>query len=205
MNNKFKLNWNLTESRGLLLGGILITALIGFEIFNYDTTRYALLNLVGGLQFVGLEWGGILAFAFCGIDFAGLIRLFTPEQGMDEPKEIWLLTGAWLIGATMNAMMTWYAVSVAIAGRQVGTTLVTTADMLTYAPIFVAVLVWLTRILFIGSISVAADKMLHQPARTRSRPRSSPRRAPLRANGRYATHRTQAGQDNFREEFFNNE
>ncbi|MCA9947691.1 MAG: hypothetical protein KC449_29625, partial [Anaerolineales bacterium] len=122
----------------LVIVGILISALIGFEIFNFDTTQYALRNLFGGLRFAGIEWAAILAFAFCGIDFAGLIRLFTPQIGFDEPKEVWLLTGAWLIGATMNAVMTWYAVALAINGRSLGTALISYNDLLYYAPIFIA-------------------------------------------------------------------
>lgn len=196
MNSNLKLNWDADRSRGLVLGGILVAALLGFEVFNFDTTKYALLNLFGGQRFVGLEWAGILAFAFCGIDFAGLIRLFTPEQGLDEPKEIWLLTGAWLLGATMNAIMTWYAVSVAVAGRNVGTTLVPSADILYYAPIFVAILVWLTRILFIGSISVAGDRMFHGQGSRGSRPR----RAPRGANGR--ARRNRANRESYQEDFF---
>lgn len=164
----FSPNWNLNNGRHAVLGAILIAALIGFEIFNFDTTQYALLNLFGGLKFIGLEWAAILAFAFCGIDFAGLVRMFTPEQGWAEPKEVWLLTGAWLIGATMNAMMTWYAVSLAIANRSVGVGMISQVDIQYYAPIFVALLVWLTRILFIGSLSVAADRLNKRPGQPRS-------------------------------------
>ncbi|MCA9927911.1 MAG: hypothetical protein KC419_05525 [Anaerolineales bacterium] len=178
MRKLMSVRWNAREGRGILLGGILVAALVGFEIFNFDTTKFALQSLFGSRRFVGMEWAAILAFSFCGIDFAGLIRLFTPEQGVNEPKEVWLLTGAWLLGATMNAVMTWYAVSVAIAGRELGTVVVTSADVLLYAPVFVAVLVWLTRILFIGSISVAGDRMLHS-----GRAAAMPRRAPIRANG----------------------
>ncbi|MCA9876050.1 MAG: hypothetical protein KC441_20395, partial [Anaerolineales bacterium] len=100
--------------RKAVIGVILIVALLAFEIFNFDTTRYALQNLLGSVQFLGLQWAAILAIAFCAIDFAGLVRLFTPEQGSAEPKEVWYLMGAWLLGATMNAVMTWWAVSLTL-------------------------------------------------------------------------------------------
>ena len=144
--------------RQLPVGIILAVALIGFEFFNFDTTKYALHHLFGELTFAGVNWAAILAFAFCGIDFAGLIRLLTPEIGRAEPKEVWLLTGAWLLGATMNALMTWYAVALVIANRPVGVGTVSQLQIQTYAPIFVAILVWLTRILFIGSLTVALDQ-----------------------------------------------
>jgi hypothetical protein len=69
-----------------IMGAILVVALLAFELFNFDTTRYALSNLLGDVRFVGISWASILATAFCAIDFAGLARLFTPEQGRDEPQ-----------------------------------------------------------------------------------------------------------------------
>ncbi|HEX2981861.1 MAG TPA: hypothetical protein VHO48_16495, partial [Anaerolineaceae bacterium] len=94
--------------RGMAFGVIIIAALIAFEIFNYSTTEYALSDLLGDLRFAGVRWATILALAFCGIDFAGIARLFTPEEGAEEPTEVWYLFGAWLLAATMNAMLTWW-------------------------------------------------------------------------------------------------
>ncbi len=65
--------------RGLLFGTIIIAALLAFEFFNYSTTEFALHDLLGDLEFLGIAWATILAIAFCGIDFAGIARLFTPE------------------------------------------------------------------------------------------------------------------------------
>ncbi|NJN44180.1 MAG: hypothetical protein HC806_05280 [Anaerolineae bacterium] len=87
-------------------------------MFNYSTTEFALTDLLGDLEFAGVRWATILALAFCGIDFAGIARLFTPEQGADEPTEVWYLFGAWLLAATMNAMLTWWGVSIAILEHQ---------------------------------------------------------------------------------------
>lgn len=144
-------------SRKTAVGAILIVALIAFEIFNFDTTRYALQNLLGDVEFLTLQWASILAVAFCSIDFAGLIRLFTPQRGWDEPKEVWYLMGAWLLGATMNAIMTWWAISLTLLNHNFGNEVLGREQLLLYVPIFVAVLVWLTRILFIGAFTVAGE------------------------------------------------
>src|SRR4030067_1058750 len=104
--------------RGLLFGIIIITALLAFEFFNYSTTVFALTDLLGNLEFLSLRWATILAIAFCGIDFAGIARLFTPEEGNNEPAEVWYLFAAWLLAATMNAMLTWWGVSIAILNHQ---------------------------------------------------------------------------------------
>ena len=59
------------------LGMIILTALVAFEMFNFTTTEYALNDLLGNLKFAGILWSTILSIAFCGIDFAGIARLFT--------------------------------------------------------------------------------------------------------------------------------
>lgn len=168
-----------TFQRQTVIGVILVVALFAFEVFNFDTTRFALQNLLGRMNFVRVEWATILAIAFCAIDFAGLAHLFTPEQGADEPKEVWYLMGAWLLGATMNAMMTWWAVSLTLLNHQLGNEVLSREQLLQVVPIFVAVLVWLTRILFIGAFTVAGDHLFRGETTATGRP--LPTQAPLRA------------------------
>lgn len=111
---------NVAFPKQALIGLILVVALLAFELFNFDSTRYALNNLLGSVNFLGVSWAAILAVAFCAIDFAGLARLFTPQRGAEEPREVWYLTGAWLLGATMNAIMTWWAVSLTLLNHDFG-------------------------------------------------------------------------------------
>lgn len=144
-------------------------ALVAFEIFNYTTTDHALADLLGDLTFASIPWSTILAIAFCGIDFAGIARLFTPEQGLDEPKEVWYLFGAWLLAATMNAILTWWGVSLAVAGHSVQSSAVIAPQTITgVVPVFVAVMVWVIRILIIGTLANAMDRMLHPGVERRS-------------------------------------
>ncbi|MCF6277188.1 MAG: hypothetical protein L3J16_00335, partial [Anaerolineales bacterium] len=134
--------------RGLLFGYILLAALLSFEIFNFGTTDFALRDLLGDLRFLGLRWATILALAFCGIDFAGIARLFTPEQGREEPAEVWYLFGAWFLAAAMNAMLTWWGVSVAIINHAAaGSAMLTQVTLTKTIPVLVAFMVWLTRVL----------------------------------------------------------
>jgi len=146
--------------RGLAFGVIIVTALLAFETFNYSTTDYALTDLLGDLSFMGVRWATILAIAFCGIDFAGIARLFTPEDGADQPGEVWYLFGAWLLAATMNAMLTWWGVSLAILNHEtLGSAVIERGMLVRVVPIFVSVLVWLIRVLIIGTFSVAGDRL----------------------------------------------
>lgn len=153
----------LRLQRGFLFGFLIVAALLAFELFNYSTTDFALTDLLGDLSFLGIGWATILSLAFCGIDFAGIARLFTPEQGVDEPHEVWYLFGAWMLAATMNAMLTWWGVSIAILNHQtLGNAVVERELLLKVVPIFVAIMVWLSRVLIIGTISVAGDRLFSQ-------------------------------------------
>lgn len=155
-------------SKQALIGLLLVLALFAFEIFNFDTTEFALESLLGAKSFAGLKWATVLAIAFCAIDFAGLARIFTPQTGADEPKEVWYLMGAWLLGATMNAVMTWWAVSLTILDHEFGNEVLSREQILDYVPIFVAVLVWLTRILFISAMAIAGEQFLAGRANTQA-------------------------------------
>jgi hypothetical protein len=157
--------------KGLFLGVLITTALVAFEMFNYSTTDFALRDLLGDLKFLGISWATILAIAFCGIDFAGIARLFTPEQGADEPKEVWYLFGAWFLAATMNAMLTWWGVAMAVVNHEVRSASVIDSETLVkVVPIFVALMVWIIRILIIGTISIAGDRLFSSAHRRANLP-----------------------------------
>lgn len=167
--NPFDLNMgkmfsSLVNQRTKIFGLMIIGALLAFEVFNYSTTEFALNDVLGSLTFLGIRWATILSIAFCGIDFAGVARLFTPEQGADEPAEVWYLFGAWILAAAMNAALTWWGVSVAIANHvSQGTAVINSATIQTVVPIFVAVMVWVIRIMIIGTFSLAGERMFGQP------------------------------------------
>jgi len=147
--------------RGAAWGGMILVALLAFEIFNFSTTQFALLDVLGNLEFAGMRWASILAIAFCGIDFAGIARIFTPEQGRDEPAEVWYLLGAWFLAAAMNASLTWWGVSVAIVNHSSasGDAVISATTMTKVVPIFVAAMIMFIRVLLIGTFSVAGDRL----------------------------------------------
>jgi len=148
-------------NRGAAWGMMIIGALLSFEVFNFSTTQFALHDMLGDLTFAGIRWATILAIAFCGIDFAGIARIFTPEQGRDEPAEVYYLFGAWLLAAGFNATLTWWGVSVAIAnnGNLQSGAVLSAATLTKAVPIFVAVMVWLVRLLIISTFSLAGDRL----------------------------------------------
>lgn len=174
--------------RGSIFGFIIIGALIAFEIFNYGTTEFALNDLLGDLQFAGLRWSTILALAFCSMDFAGIARLFTPEKERKDSIAVWYLLGAWFLAATMNAMLTWWAVSLALLGHNgLGNELLGRESLVSGVPIFVAVLVWLIRVLIIGTFTMTGEHLFPQRAtrpllRFKQPQDPTPRRIPRRSS-----------------------
>ncbi len=167
MNRSMPIKFNIlpliqsaAKNRGLIFGGIILTALLAFEVFNYSSTAFALQDILGDLSFGSLSWATILAVAFCGIDFAGIARIFTPEQGRDEPAEVWYLFAAWLLAAGFNATLTWWGVSVAVLKHSAeGGTLLGQETMTNIVPIFVAGMVLLIRVLLINTFSIAGDRI----------------------------------------------
>lgn len=166
--------------RPSVFGLLMIGALIAFETFNFGTTEFALKDLLGDLSFAGLHWATILAIAFCGMDFAGIAHLFTPGRAHKGSPGLWYLLGAWLLAATMNAILTWWAVSLALLSHEgLGNEILGREALLSSVPFFVAALVWLIRVLMIGTFTsmgrniFASGRTARPSPNRRPRPRSS--------------------------------
>ena len=159
-----------TIHRNLAWGALVIGALVAFEIFNFSTTEFAMRDLLGELRFGGLAWSTILALAFCSIDFAGIGHMFSNgPKAAKQGLEIWYLFAAWLLAATMNAMLTWWGVSIAIINHgTLGNGMVSRATLLQVVPAFVAVMVWLIRVLIIGTIITSIGKLFTKKADERN-------------------------------------
>ena len=176
------------HKRGLIFGGIILLALLAFEVFNYSSTLFALTDILGDLSFGPLRWATILAFALCGIDFAGIARIFTPEKGRDEPAEVWYLFAAWFLAAGFNSMLTWWGVSVAILKHSAeGGVLVGQDAMTKIVPVFVAGMVLLIRVLLINTFSIAGERIFslaeERPSQYQNKPyyRPAPSNEPAHA------------------------
>ncbi len=134
-----------TVSRKMIIAAILSVALLAFEIFNFDTTQYALRDLLGDVRFMGILWATILAIAFCAIDFAGLVRIVTPQRGQRRAQgrlvPHWRLVPGH-VGQRHHDMVG--CVTDACLNHDFGNEVLSREQLLRYVPIFVAALVWLT-------------------------------------------------------------
>lgn len=132
----------------------IFAALVVFEVFSYSTTSFALRTLFGNLSTGGMRWASLLAVAICCMDIAGIICLFLPVVNPTQLKRDPRLFSAWLLAAVVNTWLTWHGISLAIAIRQAQIGWVVDVEVLTKTlPIFIAFLIWLIRILLIGSLS----------------------------------------------------
>jgi hypothetical protein len=149
----------LKSQKGLVYIVVIVMALFAFEAFNFGTTDYALTDLLGDLKFFGIRWATLLSIAFCAIDFTGIAKLFAPQTDQKEANSGWYMFGAWILAATMNAILTWWGVVMAMENHSVLSAAIVNASSIGKAvPIFIALMVWVIRILLIGSLSQQWDR-----------------------------------------------
>ncbi|MEA4906604.1 MAG: hypothetical protein VB089_03225 [Anaerolineaceae bacterium] len=173
----------LLQQRSALFGLILAAALVSFEMFNYSTTFFALNDLLGEQRFIGIRWATILTIAFCGIDFAGIARIFVHDDDQEDARGMWYLFFAWLLAATMNAMLTWWGVSMAIANRTLVSSVILDASLITHAvPVAVALVVWVTRFLLISTFSFSGRHIFAQADEREEQPPVRPESRQPRVN-----------------------
>jgi hypothetical protein len=127
--------------------------LIVEEAMNLTNTQrnFALRDILGNQGSGFLTWPMILSLAFCGMDIAGIAKILASPKEDTGNKSSWYLLGAWVLAAAMNAGLTWWGVSVAIYNQPAHAVMI--IDPMTYVtvvPVFVAVMVWVIRVLIIG-------------------------------------------------------
>jgi hypothetical protein len=142
---------------------IIVAALAAFEVFNFSTTDFALRGMFGSQSVGWVAWSTILALAFCAMDFAGIARLLAPRGEEAESRGSWFLLGAWVLAAAMNAGLTWWGISIAVYNLPVETALI--LDPMTFViavPVLVALMVWVIRILIIGTLVSSLNNVLYK-------------------------------------------
>ena len=143
-------------NRGAAWGMMIIGALLAFEIFNFSTTQFALLDVLGDLSF-GVSAGKHPGNCLCGIDFAALPASSRPN-GSDEPKEIYISLAPGF-GSCFNAMLPGGVFQLhRHHASQYGGAVISTATM-TKLCISRAAMILLIRVLIIGTFSLAGDRL----------------------------------------------
>lgn len=130
--------------------GLFALALLTLELANAATTFWALDNLMGAAGAFGLSFAVMLTIGLGALDTGGLFRLFGPQADNARPFALWCVLLAWLLCATANAVLTWWAVSSAMAEHATGNVVLSDAQLLDVTPAALAVALWVIRILFVA-------------------------------------------------------
>lgn len=137
-----------TLPTALLMGA----ALLALELTNAATTWYALDSLIGSVGVYRASFAILLTFGLTTLDAGGVYRLFHPATAGQTNRSfgLWAFMGAWLLCATTNAIATWYTISLAIVSNAAGTAILSTQQLLTVAPVFLALGLWLMRLMLVA-------------------------------------------------------
>ena len=156
---------------------MLAIGMLSFELFNYATTELGIKSLIGDGKVLSISIASVFAIAFCFADIGGIARVFTPQTSLsDEPLEVYLAMGGWIIAAIINAGMTWYALLTMMSGRALGNEIVSQEALLTYAPFIGALATLLVRFMLVNSIVIGIESK-GKPVSSAKRP-SMPIRRP---------------------------
>jgi hypothetical protein len=150
-------NFNWSGVVAFVLRALLLAGGICFEIFNYQTTRDALMMLAPIPVFV------FLAAAFCLIDIGALARIFTPETSdQQEPILVQVLFIAWALVSLFNALLTWYSVAVSIESNQaMQAPSEVRSIIVTLFPMGLAIAVWVIRLVLFYVLGMTLDRAMH--------------------------------------------
>lgn len=172
-----------------VLTGCIGLAAIAFHAFGFGAIRFALSDLLGEVGFAGMRWATLLALAFTALDLAGLLKLFVRGSENDGRLVRWYLTWAWLLGATLTAVLTWWAVSVAMLAQPAAALLLPHDLLLTWVPVAIAGGVWLVRMLAVGALAMRVESghttAVPRAPRVAVAPGRQPARTPVAAMRRY--------------------
>jgi lysylphosphatidylglycerol synthetase-like protein (DUF2156 family) len=131
-----------------------LIALLAFEGFNYLATVFALSSLFGIQATNDMTWAAVLAVAFCFIDVTGIVSFYIPSRATRQTKSDRRLVTAWLLAAGLNTLLTWYGIATAILVRQFQTGWIVDSNALVkILPVSMTIIIWLIRVLIIGSFS----------------------------------------------------
>lgn len=150
----------------LVVGLMMAGGWLALEWFNYSASQYALTALFGNLATDGMTWAVLLALGLWLVDLSGLLYLSIPHER--EKPGFWYVLVAWLLASGANAMLKWWAVTLALMASPLTrpeaprTALVNM--LLPYIPTATAFLVWTGRVLLVSTMLGLLMPALHRLA-----------------------------------------
>ncbi|MCS7252264.1 MAG: hypothetical protein RMK32_08995 [Anaerolineae bacterium] len=138
----------------LVIGLMMAGGWLALEWFNYGASEYALTTLFGNLTADGMTWGMLLALGLWLVDLSGLLYFSIPSER--EKPGFWYVLVAWLLASGANALLKWWAVTLALMASplaQPGTPRAALVNaVMPYIPTATAFLVWTGRVLLTSTM-----------------------------------------------------
>lgn len=135
-----------TKGRSALGFIVFLAALVALEVFNVGTSYAALKHFLHGAKVAGVSWATMLTVGFYIPDVGGMYALVT---GVTRRR--WWVFGTWAVAATINIVLSWYALRVgalamggALASMPEADTLAiaAVAGVLRFATLAMAFIIW---------------------------------------------------------------
>jgi len=185
------MNWLILDKR-FWFKLITLTGLAAFEIFNFATNQSAMELIFGDTQFVMIYIYNLVAIAFSAIDLGGLSSTFTEEKWPNEPWWVYVSTIAWFLASIVSGLLTYMSVAVAMTVApvsQLAAVMPNLAAIYDFIPVAIAAVIWLIRVMLIGSavagsghVSAPRPKPSTRPVHIGTQPTASqPKPAPAPA------------------------
>ncbi|OGG01493.1 hypothetical protein A2Z33_00415 [Candidatus Gottesmanbacteria bacterium RBG_16_52_11] len=158
------------NTRGFWLGLLINFCTLAFALFVFIVSSFALNNLMGEMEFAGIFMANIFAIALALLDYAGISRLYVPDDGDPRSKRyaIYLLIG-WLVCALVVWVLTWWSVLVILLDKTDFAPFIKNPEInlvaFRLAPITIAEVVFLTRILLYAAVSRSGARLFTQKPR----------------------------------------
>ncbi|WP_376790880.1 hypothetical protein [Thermoflexus sp.] len=156
--------WSTEIGVPLIVGLMMTGGWLTLEWFNYSASQYAMTTLFGDLMADGMTWGTLLALGLWLVDLSGLIYLSIPNER--EKPGFWYVLVAWLLASGANALLKWWAVTLALMASPLAQPATPRAafihTLMPYIPTATAFLVWTGRVLLISTIMGLLMPALHR-------------------------------------------
>jgi hypothetical protein len=136
----------------------IIIAFMLFEIFSFSASYKALEGLWNMSS-----WSFLLAFAFCGVDLGGLLKMWVEGAPDEEAHSPWLFS-AWLLSALGDTYLTYLALHSGQAVNEghilIQSGVLTLKTVQVTIPVIVSILTWLIQVALVLQLEKLAIEII---------------------------------------------
>lgn len=147
----------------LVVGGIIFLSALAFEVINIATNVAGFESFFGGIKFLGISWAIWATIAFEAADVGCLCYSWDRKFDFRTHPEAGFALTAHFFAGFADAGLSYFAFMMAI-GNSVSqmANVVGEKAILTWAPVFLALMIWVIRTLLMGTIVTQGRNIFSQ-------------------------------------------